>query len=143
MGRRKNGLKGKGTLIAVVAALGLGAWAYFGERGPVLESGQEPPVSSLVGMQADKVTRVELKGDGPPLVVARQGEHVVLLATGVHGPCVHRRIRWETGSCRGGAHRAVLADEPRAWDVHVHRSDQSFSMVCLERSIRGDGMDLV
>jgi len=74
MARRKNSLKGKGTLLAVGIALLLGAWAYFGERGPVVEPGETPAVAALTEMRAEDVTRVEVKADGPPLVLARQGE---------------------------------------------------------------------
>jgi hypothetical protein len=74
MARRKNALKGKATLLAVGAALLLGAWAYFGERGPVVEPGETPAVAALAGLRGDDVTRVEVKADGPALVLARQGE---------------------------------------------------------------------
>jgi Domain of unknown function (DUF4340) len=74
MARRKNTFKGKGTLLAVGIALLLGAWAHFFEKGPVVEPGETPAVSALAEMQADDVSRVEIKADGPALILARQGE---------------------------------------------------------------------
>ena len=47
--KRRKALKGKGTLLAVAAALLLGAWAYFGERGPVVEPGESPPAQPPQG----------------------------------------------------------------------------------------------
>src|SRR5438132_9554138 len=69
--KKKSGLKGKSTLIAVGLLAVLGIWAWVGERGEVREPGQTPPVSELVGMKPDDVTRVELLHDGQPTVLAK------------------------------------------------------------------------
>lgn len=74
MAQRKNGLKGKGTLLAVGTALLLGAYVYFAEREPVVEPGETPAVAALAGLRSDDVSRVEIKADGPALVLSRQGE---------------------------------------------------------------------
>jgi hypothetical protein len=71
--KKKSGLNGKGTLIAVGLLAVLGAWAWVGERGEVREPGQTPPVSEMVGMKPDDVTRVELLHDGQATVLASSG----------------------------------------------------------------------
>ena len=46
-GRRKKGFRGKGTLIAVAAAVALGLWVKFAERGPVVVTGAAGGVGSV------------------------------------------------------------------------------------------------
>src|SRR5688500_11512931 len=62
------------TLIALALFLGLGAWVLLGERGEVREKGVAPPVSELVGMKSDEVTRVELQHAGRTIVLAKAGK---------------------------------------------------------------------
>ena len=69
--KKKSGLEGKGTLIAVGLVVVLGLWTWLAERGEVREPGQTPPVSELVGMKPDDVTRVELLHDGQSTVLAK------------------------------------------------------------------------
>src|SRR5688572_32604145 len=64
----------KTTLIALALFVGLGAWVMFGERGEVREKGVAPPVSELVGMKADEVTRVELQNAGQTITLAKAGK---------------------------------------------------------------------
>jgi hypothetical protein len=64
----------KTTWIALALFVGLGAWVIFGERGEVREKGVAPPVSELVGMKADEVTRVELQKDGQTIALAKSGK---------------------------------------------------------------------
>src|SRR5438128_1608087 len=64
-------MKGKGTLIAVGLLIVLGLWAKFFEKGEIREPGQQPPVSELVGMKPEDVTRVELLNDGKSIVLAK------------------------------------------------------------------------
>lgn len=70
--KKKSGLKGNGTLIAVALLAALGVWSWFGERGEVREPGQSPPVSDMVGMKPDDVTRLELVHNGQTLVLAKE-----------------------------------------------------------------------
>jgi hypothetical protein len=72
--KKKTGLKGKGTLVAVGLLVALGAWAWFGERGEIREPGQAPPVSEMVGMKPDDVTRVELLQNGQSITLAKSGK---------------------------------------------------------------------
>jgi hypothetical protein len=64
----------KTTWIALAVFLGLGAWVLFGERGEVREKGVAPPVSEMVGMKADEVTRVELQHGGQTIALAKAGK---------------------------------------------------------------------
>lgn len=64
----------KTTLIALALFVGLGVWVWFGERGEVREKGVAPPVSELVGIKADEVTRVEVQNAGKTIVLAKAGK---------------------------------------------------------------------
>jgi uncharacterized protein DUF4340 len=69
--KKKSGLEGKSSLIAVGLLAVLGIWAWVFERGEVREPDQTPPVSEMVGMKPDDVTRVELLHDGQATVLAK------------------------------------------------------------------------
>jgi hypothetical protein len=73
MKRKKSGLN-KGTWIALGLLAGLGIYVVVNERGEVREPGQSPPVSELVDMKPEDVTRVELTQGGKSLVLAKAGK---------------------------------------------------------------------
>jgi hypothetical protein len=66
-------LKGKGTLVALALLLVLVLWSKFFEKGEVRQPGETPPVSDLVGMKPEDVTRVELLNEGKSIVLVKSG----------------------------------------------------------------------
>jgi uncharacterized protein DUF4340 len=67
-------MRGKGTWIAAALFVALGLWVWFGERGEVREPNTAPPLSEMVGMKPEDVTRVELQHNGSSIVLAKSGK---------------------------------------------------------------------
>jgi hypothetical protein len=67
-------MKGRGTWIALGLLVLLGAYVAVFERGEVREPGTSPPVSEMVGMKPEDVTRVELQHDGQSIALAKTGK---------------------------------------------------------------------
>jgi hypothetical protein len=67
-------LKDNSIWVALAAAAALGAFLFIDLKKPVKEPGEMPKVEELAGVKPDEVTRVEIKKDKAPIVLARSGK---------------------------------------------------------------------